>query len=105
MGPRLGNVPRLAFLLNVEVFVSTFNAVVLLAFVGTYAAVYRDMPNRFTLSLIFFSVALLLYALTSNPVVHVLLGFCGSPLLGPFTFISDVIASIAIVVLLYQSHK
>lgn len=105
LGPRLGNAPRLAFLLNVKLFVSTFNVVVLVALVATYAAVYRSMPNQFTLSLILFSLALLLYALTSNPIVHVLLGFRGSPLLGPFTFIPDVFASVAIVVLLYQSYK
>ena len=105
IGPRIGDRPRLAFLLAVKLFVSTFNVAVLLALSATYVSIYRDLPNRFTLSLLLFSVALLLYALTSNPVVHVLLGFRGSPLLGPFTFIPDLFAGVAIVVLLYQSHR
>lgn len=104
LGPRLGNVPRLAFLLNVKLFVSTFNVVVL-ALVATYASIYRGMPNPFTLSLTLFSLALLLYALTSNPAIHVLLGFRGSPLLEPFTFVPDGFAGVAIAVLLYQSYR
>ena len=104
LGPRLDRQPRLLFLLSAKLFVSTFNVVVLLALVATYVSIYRDIPNQFTLSLLLFCLALLLYALTSNPLVHVYLGFRGGPQLGLFTFLPDLFASVAVVALLYQSH-
>lgn len=105
LGPRLDGRPQLAFALSVKLFVSTFNVAVLVALAATYVSVYRDIPNRFTLSLILFSVALLLYALTSNPVVQVFAGVRPTPQLGVFTFLPDLFAGVAVVALLYQSHR
>ena len=104
VGARLDRQPELAFLLSARLFVSTFNVVVLLALVATYLSIYRDIPNQFTLSLLLFCVALLLYALSSNPIVHVFLGFRGGAQLGLFTFLPDLFAGVAVVALLYQSH-
>ena len=104
LGPRLDRQPRLLFLITAKLFVSTFTVVVLLALVATYVSIYRDIPNQFTLSLLLFCLALLLYAVSSNPLVHLVLGFRGGPQLGLFTFLPDVFAAIAVVVLLYQSH-
>ena len=84
---------------------TTFNVVILLFLAGTYVGIYREMPNPFTLSLLLFTVSLLLYALTSNPLIPRLLGFRGGVDLGPFTFLPDLFASFATVVLLYQSNK
>jgi hypothetical protein len=97
VGPRLDRQAQLAFLLSAKLFVSTFNVVVLVA-------IYRDIPNQFTLSLLLFCLALLLYALTSNPLVHVYLGFRGGVQLGLFTFLPDLFAGVAVVALLYQSY-
>ena len=105
LGPRLVGRPRLAFALSAKLFVSTFNIVLLLALTATYAAIYRALPNRFTLSLGLFSVALLLYAVTSNPVLQVLAGVRPTPQLGVFTFLPDLFAGLAVVLLLYQSQK
>ena len=105
LGPRLGGRPRLAFALSAKLFVSTFNIVLLLALTATYTAIYRALPNRFTLSLGLFSVALLLYAVTSNPVLQVLAGVRPTPQLGVFTFLPDLFAGLAVVLLLYQSQK
>ena len=105
LGPRLDGHPRIAFALSVKLFVSTFNVAVLLALVATYAAIYRAIPNPFTLSLILFSVALLLYAVTSNPVVQLLSGVRPTPQLGVFTFLPDLFAGVAVVALLYQSNR
>lgn len=90
---------------QVRMFLATFNAVLLLALVWSYLTLYRDLPNRFTLSLILFSLALLLYSMASNPVVHVLFGYSTEPTLGPFTFLPDAFAAVAVVVLLYQSYQ
>ena len=90
---------------QVRMFLATFNAVLLVALVWSYLTLYRDLPNRFTLSLILFSLALLLYSLSSNPVIHVLFGYRTDAALGPFTFLPDAFAAVAVVVLLYQSYQ
>ena len=104
VGPRLFDRPRLALVLQVKLLVTTFTVVLLVVLAGTYASLYRDLPNPFTLSLVVFCVALLLYALTSNPFVLLVLGFRPTPL-GPFTFLPDLFAAVAVVVLLYQSQR
>jgi hypothetical protein len=115
-GPGMGNgmhdgpppvSPGEAFdtVVQVKMFLATFNAILLLALVWSYLTLYRDLPNRFTLSLILFSLSLLLYSLASNPVVHVLFGYRTDAALGPFTFLPDAFAAVAVVALLYQSYQ
>jgi hypothetical protein len=89
---------------GVKLFVSTFNVVILTALLWNYVVVYRDLPNRFTLSLMLISVALLLYAVSSNPLLPMALGFRHGTALGPFVFLPDAFASAAAIVLLYQSY-
>lgn len=90
---------------RVKLFVTTLTVVMLLALLWNYVAVYRDLPNRFTLSLLLFTLALFFYALSSNPLLPIVLGFRHATTLGPFVFIPDIFASIAVVVLLYQSFS
>ena len=94
----------LVFLVRVQVFVTTFNLVMLLALTGSYVSLYRDLPNRYTRSMLVLSLALLLYALTSNPYVPLLFGFPPRPDLGPFVFLPDAFVGLAIVVIFYQSQ-
>ncbi|MFA9517923.1 hypothetical protein ACERIT_12015 [Halopenitus sp. H-Gu1] len=91
--------------IRIKLFVTTLNVVVLFALLWNYIAVYRDLPNQFTFSLLLFTVALLLYAVSSNPLIPIVLGFRHGSTLGPFVFLPDVFASIAIIVLLYQSFS
>ena len=105
IAPRIDGHRQLAFVLSVKLFVSTFNVAVLVALVATYASIYRDIPNPFTLSLILFSVALLLYAVTSNPAIQILAGVRPTPQLGVFTFLPDLFAGVAVIALLYQSNR
>lgn len=100
-GPQVG----IETVVRIKLFVTTLNVVLLLALLWNYVAVYRDLPNRFTLSLLLFTVALLLYAVSSNPLLPLVMGFRHGAALGPFVFIPDVFASIAVVVLLYQSYS
>lgn len=97
--------PFLTGLLQVKLFFSTFTVVLLGVLVATYVRIYRDLPNRLTLSLITFAVALALYAVTANPLVPVVFGFEHSVGPGPFTFLPDMFASFAVIVLLHQSHR
>lgn len=91
--------------LGVKVFISTLNIVLICALLWNYMRIYKEIPNRFTLSLIIFSLALLLYAVFSNPFIPFLLGFKHGVGLGPFTFLPDMFATIAVIILLYQSYE
>ncbi|ELZ90421.1 hypothetical protein [Haloferax sulfurifontis] len=97
--------PLFGALVQTKLFFSTFTTLLLLVLLATYGRVYREFPNRFTLSLILFTVALLLHAVTSNPFLPLLLGFGRGVELGPFTYLPDLFTSVAVVILLYQSHK
>lgn len=88
-----------------KVFLTTFTMLALLALGWSYVTLYRDLPNRFTGSLLLVTGALFFYALSSNPVVSLLFGYRGGVGLGPFTFLPDLFAAIAVVVLLYQSYQ
>ncbi|WP_459193145.1 hypothetical protein [Halosimplex sp. J119] len=94
----------LQVLVRVQLFVTTFNLVLLVALTGSYVSVYRELPNKYTQSLVVLSFSLVLYAVTSNPVTPMLFGFPPRPDLGPFVFIPDVFVGVAIVVLFYQSQ-
>lgn len=92
-------------MVQVKLFVATLNVVLLLVLLWNYASIYRELPNRFTLSLLIVTVALLLYAISSNPLVTLGMGFQHGTMLGPFTFLPDVFATVAVVILLYQSYS
>ena len=102
LGPGVVNGHPLEQLVTVKLFVSTYTVVLLAVLAGTYARLYRELPNRFTLSLLAFTAALLLYALTSSPLVSLTLGYRGSGL-GPFTFLPDLFAAVAVTFLFYES--
>lgn len=92
-------------MLSAKLFISTFNVVLLVVLLYNYASIYRDLPNRFTLSLTLVTIALLFYAISSNPLLPLLMGFHHDPMLGPFTFLPDFFATLAIIILLYQSYS
>ena len=105
---RIGQTPRIETFVRLKLFVSTYTVVTLLALVGTYVSLYRDLPNPFTRSLLLFSVALLLYALSSSPLVWLVLGFRRALLglgIGGFAFLPDLFAAVAVTLLLYQSSR
>lgn len=103
--PPHGPPPELLLLIvRIQLFVTTFNLVMLLALLGLYVSLYRDLPNKYTRSLILLSLALLLYAVTSNPLVHLLFGYRGPPTSGPFVFVPHAFVGFAIIVLFYQSQ-
>jgi hypothetical protein len=105
--PRLGRMPpAVTMLLQVKLFVTTANLVLILALTGTYAQLYRDLPNKYTRSLLLLSFALVFYAFTSSPLVQLLLGLRPRPRpeVGVFGFLPDLFVGVAVVVLLYQSR-
>lgn len=100
--PPLADPATMNVLLNLKALLSFFNIVVVLALTAIYAGIYREIKTRFTLGLILVMVSLLLYALASNPLVHLVFGFRAQGL-GPFVLIPDFFTSVALAVFLYIS--
>jgi hypothetical protein len=95
---------------DIEVFytlrtvVSTVNATLLVFLFVIYVDIYRRTGSDFTIGLILFSLVLLLYALSSNPIVHWIFGFRAVGL-GPFAMLPDLFTCVALFVMLYLTVK
>jgi hypothetical protein len=88
----------------IKTAVTTINITISLLLIGLYVNIYRKVKSDFTLGLIIVMFAMLIYAVTSNPLFHGIFGYGGFGL-GPFTMISDLFATVALVTLLYLSLK
>ena len=89
---------------KVKTVLSSINATLLVILLGTYTDIYRKFKSEFTFGLILFSLILLLYALTANPLIQDFFGY--QPFgLGPFAMIPDMFATLALGVLLYLTMK
>lgn len=88
----------------IRVFFSSVNAVLLGGLVFNYIQIYRDMPTPTSRIFLIFSSALMFYAISSNPLVHLLFGYEFIPL-GPFTYIPDLFVTAATVAILWESYK
>lgn len=91
-------------LLLAKTILSSLNSILLTILLVTYIGIYRKTRSEFSIGLIVFSTALLLYSLTSNPLIHGLAGFRVSGL-GPFTMLPDLFTCIASAILLYLSRQ
>ncbi len=89
---------------KVKTMLSTINATLLVLLLATYVDLYRKLKSEFTLGLILFSLILLLYAVSSNPLLQQFFGFWGIGL-GPFAMLPDLFTTFALVVLLYLTMK
>ncbi|PVX23042.1 MAG: hypothetical protein CW691_11765 [Candidatus Bathyarchaeum sp.] len=89
---------------KVQTILSSINATLLVFLIATYVDMYRKIKSEFTIGLILFSLTLLLYALTSNPLLQWLFGYQAFGL-GPFAMLPDMFTSLALAVLLYLTMK
>ena len=87
-----------------KIFFTSFNIIILSALTYTYFSIYREVPTSMSRGLTMFSAALLLYALTSSPLLHIYTGF-DTITVGPFTYVPDMFVSIAASVIFYESQK
>jgi len=84
--------------------VSTINIVLLVSLLIIYADIYVKTRAEFTIGLMIFSAALLLYAIASNPMVVSIFGFRMFGL-GPFALLPDLFTFAALMALLYLSVR
>jgi len=89
---------------TIKTVVSTVNATLLIFLLITYSDIYMKTKSEFTVGLVIFSMVLLLYALTTNPLVQWLFGFRAVGL-GPFAMLPDLFACVALAILLYLTIK
>jgi hypothetical protein len=90
------------FFLKVKTMVSLVNIVFILALLLIYRGIYRQVKSQFTIGLIVVMLVLLMYALTSNPLIQILFGYQAQGL-GPFAMIPDIFATFGLGLLLYIS--
>ncbi len=93
-----------AHLLLVKTILASVNTILLTILLAIYFGIYRATQSQFSLGLIIYSMALLLYSLTSNPLLHLAAGFRLFGL-GPFTILPDLFTCIASAILLYLSRQ
>jgi len=89
---------------TIKTVVSTVNVTLLIFLLITYMEIYMKTKSEFTIGLMIFSMVMLLYALTTNPLVHWIFGFRAEGL-GPFAMLPDVFTCVALAVLLYLTFK
>jgi hypothetical protein len=94
----------LEYFYTIKVVVSTVNVTLVLILLFTYIDIYRRTKSSFTVGLILFSAILLLYTVTSNPILQWPFGFRAFGL-GPFAMLPDLCACVALSVLVYLSVK
>jgi len=99
------NIPGdIEFFYTAKTVVSTVNVTLLIFLLFTYISIYRKTRSEFTIGLIIFSIVLLFYALSSNPLIHWTFGFRAFGL-GPFAMLPDLFTCVALAVLLYLTIK
>lgn len=81
-----------------KTIISFVNIGLIIPLLIAYLQLYRSIKSEFTLSLMIVVTALLLYAVTSNPLISVLLGL-ETDCLGPFQIIPDIFTTIALIFL------
>ena len=89
---------------KVKTILSSINATLLVFLLATYVDIYKKLQSEFTIGLILFSMILLLYALSSNPLLQWLFGYRAFGL-GPFAMLPDLFTTLALAVLLYLTMK
>ena len=89
---------------RLKTVLSSINATILVFLIATYIDMYKKLNSEFTIGLILFSLTLLFYALTSNPLLQWIFGYQAFGL-GPFAMLPDMFTTLALTVLMYLTMK
>ena len=89
---------------TVKAVLSAINVALLVILLVIYLGVYWDTRSEFALGLVIFTLAMMMYAITSNPLMQMAFGFTASGL-GPFAFFPDLFALIALLILLLNALR
>lgn len=89
---------------TVKSVLSTLNTILLLILLAIYVSAYRETRSEFLVGLIIFDLAMLFYAVSSNPFVQAHFGFRAVGL-GPFAMLPDLFSLTAVIVLLVHAFR
>ena len=85
------------------ILITSISTLLLIYLINNYVAVYLKTKSEFSIGLLIFSIALLVQALTTNPLIKILFAFKGP--MGVFDLIPNIFTLIAVLVLVYLSNK
>jgi hypothetical protein len=94
----------LPYYLTAKAVIDTINTVLILSLVVIHINIYRRTGTKFSLGLVLFSTALLLYTIVANPLIHRVLGFRRIGF-GPIFIIPDLLTLLASAILIYLSRQ
>jgi hypothetical protein len=95
----------LVFYIKGRTVLALINTGLLLYLIALYAGIYRETKSNFSLCLVLFSATLLLYSVTSNPILIWLNGFQEANILNIFNFLPDIFTTLASAILIYLSRQ
>ncbi len=91
--------------LSMRSAVTTVNAGLLALLLSVYIGVYRKTHAEFSIGLIIFTTILLLYSVTSGPLIYLLSLHFRVYGLGALAALPELLTTVAVIVLLYLSLK
>jgi hypothetical protein len=86
-----------------RIVISSINIVLYAYIAFFYIGLYRANKSKFTLSLVGLTIVLLVYSISSNPLILPFIWRTGPIWLGAFNFIPDIFATAAAIILIYLS--
>jgi hypothetical protein len=92
------------YLMVIKTTITVINITISLILIALYVKIYREVRSDFTIGLIVVMFTLLLYSLTSNPLLPFLFGYHGFGM-GLFMIIPDMFSTVCLITLLYLSLK
>ena len=95
----------LVFYIKGRTVLALINTGLLLYLIAIYIGIYRETKSNFSLCLLLFSATLLLYSVTSNPILIWLNGFQEVNILSVFNFLPDIFTTLASAILIYLSRQ
>jgi uncharacterized membrane protein YgdD (TMEM256/DUF423 family) len=90
--------------LDFKMVTATLTTILLFGIIMTHIRVYRETGTQFSLGLVIFSFALILYTLASNPILHKLIGYKKIGL-APLLMLPDLFMVVAAAIFLYLSRQ
>jgi NADH:ubiquinone oxidoreductase subunit 5 (subunit L)/multisubunit Na+/H+ antiporter MnhA subunit len=92
------------YLMVIKTTITVINITISLILIVLYVRIYREVRSDFTIGLIVVMFTLLLYSVTSNPLLLFLFGYHGVGM-GLFMIIPDMFSTVCLATLLYLSLK
>jgi hypothetical protein len=92
------------YLMVMKTTITMINIALSLILIALYFKIYDEVRSDFTIGLIVVMFALLIYSVTSNPLLLSMFGYRGFGM-GPFMIIPDMFSTISLATLLYLSLK